>query len=197
MSETKGHKKKERLGALGLAVFFTVATAIYLWDWLFDGLDMDNEWVGPFGSLLFGTFCVSSWAIYFVKLPSTVQDRLLPAVKGFGYILGFIWLILGIMMVFMPFFQQVQHWLQYGEIPHRDLYWFLAEPSCEGTNWQARGWEGMDICRDPTMLTTGWIGFDKISAFILDLHTAVIFIGGTILLMLVGAWFLGQLEQER
>ncbi|MGK7754681.1 MULTISPECIES: hypothetical protein [unclassified Roseovarius] len=190
-------KEKSWLGALCTAIFFTVVTGLYLWVWLFDGLDMENPWIDPLGTMLFGTFCVLSWAILFVKLPEEIRAQLTPVITGAGYVLGFVWLIVAAMMVFLPLFHQAQHWLKFGEIPHRDLYWLFADVSCAETNWQARGWVGMDTCRDPSMFTTGWIGFDKITSFILDLHTAIVFIGGSIILWMLGIWFLNELENER
>lgn len=139
MKDSDKSKRNERRGSLSLALFFTVAAIIYLWIWLFDGLDMDSPWVGPLGSLLFGMFCISSWLIYYVKLPHNSQEQILPIIKLIGYLVIFAWLIFGLMMVVLPLLQQSQHWLEFGEAPPRDLFGVDPDGDQHGLALRLRG----------------------------------------------------------
>ena len=68
MSDDHGNRK-ERRSSFFIATFYTVAACIYLWIWLFNGLDMGSGWVGPFGSILFGVCAIMSWLWHVKTLP--------------------------------------------------------------------------------------------------------------------------------
>lgn len=39
-------------------------------------------------------------------------------------------------------------WLMTGTFGEIDLYWFVADTSCLATDFRARGFEGMTLCRE-------------------------------------------------
>jgi len=189
-----GKGKKGDFG-FGLVLFFTVATIIYVAIWTTGAFDHEKWWVGPFGTLLFGGFAIFSWKEYIKTLSEKWKNRirivLLPVSLGvFG-----LWGLFGILMVILPIGQQIVYWLRYGDIIPRDLFWLFAPPSCAATNWQARGWEGKDICRSETLYQTGWIGADKIISFSLDLHVTLIYMIASISLWFIVISFADALNE--
>ncbi|WP_333848205.1 hypothetical protein [Phaeobacter italicus] len=109
--------RKERRSSFFIATFHTVAACIYLWVWLFNGLDMGASWVGPFGSILFGFCAILSWLWHVKTLPPATQEKIMPVIGWAATAIGFGWIILGVMMVVVPLFQQGQAWLEFGEAP--------------------------------------------------------------------------------
>ncbi len=75
--------------------------------------------------------------------------------------------------VVVVIFYQFLSWLQFGVVPDRDLYWATAEVKCAATDWQPRGWEGMDLCRPDYIQFTDWVGVDRIINYLFDLHIAI------------------------
>ena len=103
-----------------------------------------------------------------------------------GFIMGFI------ITCILPVFQQIKTWLKTGIFPEKDLYWFFADVSCAATNFQAAGFQGMDLCRPNYIEFTDWVGVNKIINWIFDLHIGVVFL----LLSLFVFWIVFQVLEE-
>lgn len=114
--------------------------------------------------------------------PSTLLEKFLGLM---GILLGIGLTTILMMMTIVPLSQQAKTWLKTGVIPPKDLYWYTADVKCAATNWQAKGWEGMDLCRPNYIHFTDWVGVDRIINFVFDLHVAVIAI-----VILAAAWWL-------
>ena len=194
MSDDHGNRK-ERRSSFFIATFYTVAACIYLWIWLFNGLDMGSGWVGPFGSILFGVCAIMSWLWHVKTLPPATQEKIMPVIGWAATAIGFGCIILGVMMVVVPLFQQGQAWLEFGEAPPRDLYWFFADAFCAETGGVGRGWEGKDICRDEGLFSSDWIGFNKIIGFVMGMHTALVFFIASVGLYVLALLAIASLER--
>lgn len=92
------------------------------------------------------------------------------------------WTIGFIMTCVLPVYQQALSWLKTGVVPPRDLYWFFADVSCAATNWQAEGFEGMELCRPDYIEFTDWVGVDQILNWFYDLHVGIVFLAASFLL---------------
>jgi hypothetical protein len=77
-------------------------------------------------------------------------------------VLGVITFICGVIFIVRPIYDQIYSWLKTGYAPVRDLHWAVAPVSCSATNYQPKGFRGMDLCREDYVDFTGWIGLDRI-----------------------------------
>jgi hypothetical protein len=89
------------------------------------------------------------------------------------YVIGLAGLTVGGLFVVKPLFDQIRSWLKEGRAPARDVYWFLADPVCAATAWRARGWQGMDLCRETYIHFTDWVGLDMILNYLCGFHVAI------------------------
>jgi hypothetical protein len=162
---------------LGLPVFFSAATIFYIWFGFTDQLGEEKPfWVAPLGFTFFGLMAIASWRNFILKSPDTLKAKVEPVIAKIGMGVLLIWfLFFGLAWVVVPLFQQIGSWLQFGAVPDRDLYWFLADSFCDRTGWVGQGWEGKDICRDPSNYETGWVGLDSIIDFVMNMHVAFLF----------------------
>lgn len=100
------------------------------------------------------------------------------AIEKIVYGLGLVSLIVGIMWIFKPLFDQAISWLKTGTIPERDLFWATADVRCAATGGQARGWDGMELCRPDSIHFTDWVGVNQVLNYAFDIHIAVVtFVG--------------------
>lgn len=104
--------------------------------------------------------------------------------------------IFGLLIPFLVLAIQGYSWLELGEVPEKDLYFLLAEPECEATNWQPRGWEGMEVCRQSYINFTDWVGVDKMLNYIFDLSLAVISMVVGFCLLILMILFVGWSEEK-
>lgn len=88
-------------------------------------------------------------------------------------VFGFATLIIAMLFILKPLFEQALSWLKTGIIPERDLFWATADVRCEATGYQAKGFEGMEICRPDYIHFTDWVGIDRIINYAFDIHIAL------------------------
>ncbi len=92
------------------------------------------------------------------------------------------WIIGLLTTCVLPIYQQIMAWLKTGIVPERDLYWVFAGTSCAATNWEARGFEGMEICRPDHINFTNWVGVDQMLNWFYDWHIGLVFLLVSILM---------------
>jgi len=86
---------------------------------------------------------------------------------------GFATLIIAILFILKPLLDQALSWLKTGVVPERDLFWATADVRCEATGYQAKGFEGMELCRPDYIHFTDWVGIDRIINYVFDIHIAL------------------------
>jgi hypothetical protein len=87
---------------------------------------------------------------------------------------GLLTIVIALLFIVKPVFDQIYSWLQTWRAPIRDLHWAISPVACSMTAYQAEGWRGMDLCREDYIHFRGWIGLDEILNWIFDVHIAII-----------------------
>jgi len=98
----------------------------------------------------------------------------------FGAIHVFIVLIVLFLMAcgafpFLLLMRQSLGWLQTGVVVDTDLKWALADVQCYATNFEPKGWEGKDVCRNDNIVFTDWVGANQLLNSIAEIH--IVFFG--------------------
>jgi hypothetical protein len=94
--------------------------------------------------------------------------------------LCYCWVVGAAMFLVIPLYSQAISWLKHGFSPERDLFWLLSDVSCAATNFEPKGFEGMDLCRSSYIIFTDWVGVNQVMNWFCDFHVSVFFIAASV-----------------